>query len=164
MKISDKKQEKRHGEDTHSALGSVALHANPDGISDTTVETRDMRMRKPSGTINPISAQEYGIEEAIALVRTLPTEDIELVVRVVKQTLESNHIDIPKIITDASRKEDRISKTISALQLEIAHLEKEVTSRKLEVENLKTDRDETVLVKERLKFAAKSPRPELARI
>ncbi len=46
----------------------------------------------------------YGIQNAIELMRQLPSDNVPLVVEVVKKTLESLHVDIGSIITDAERK------------------------------------------------------------
>src|SRR6266545_6088697 len=61
----------------------------------------------------------YGIEKAIELMRLLPADNIELVVQVVKKTLESLQIQVPSIIKDASRKQQDIEGRIDVLKKEI---------------------------------------------
>ena len=57
------------------------------------------------------SALRYGIDEAIKLMRTLPVEEnVELVVRVIKTTLESLRVRVGDIIDDASRRQDALRK------------------------------------------------------
>jgi len=107
--------------------------------------------RSPSRT--PVTT--YGIDDAIQLMRTLPQENVELVVRVVKHTLESTRIDIGAIIEDASQKQQRIEARVQVLKDAIADLEKEIQVRKKEIDELETDHRETTKVKERLILAEK---------
>src|SRR5277367_1413451 len=59
----------------------------------------------PRSTPQPLEADhpDYGINKAIELMRTLPDDNIELVVRVVKATLESTNSAVATIIKDAIR-------------------------------------------------------------
>lgn len=95
----------------------------------------------------------YGIQNAIELMRQLPSDNVPLVVEVVKKTLESLHVDIGSIITDAERKRARIDDRVVNLQAEIDDFEEEIAARKDEIEALTADRDETKTVKERLELA-----------
>jgi hypothetical protein len=97
----------------------------------------------------------YGIEKAIELMRLLPADNVELVVQVVKKTLESLQIQVPSIIKDASRKQQDIEGRIDVLKKEIAELEGEISTRKTEISALETDHKETTSVKERLILAEK---------
>ncbi len=108
-------------------------------------------VRSPNRT--PVGS--YGIDDAIQLMRTLPQENVELVVRVVKHTLESTRIDIGAIIDDASQKQQRIESRVQVLKDAIADLEKEIQVRKKEIDELETDHRETTKVKERLILAEK---------
>ncbi len=114
----------------------------------------------PAGTARPAGGSRppvtsYGIDDAIQLMRTLPQENVELVVRVVKHTLESTRIDIGAIIDDASQKQQRIEARVSVLKDAIADLEREIQVRKKEIDELETDHRETTKVKERLVLAEK---------
>jgi hypothetical protein len=101
------------------------------------------------------SATSYGIDDAIALMRTLPADNVELVVQVVKHTLESARIDITAIIDDASGKQERIESRVKVLRDAIADLEREISTRRTEIDQLETDHRETTKVKERLVLAEK---------
>ncbi len=98
--------------------------------------------------------RDYGIEQAIALMRLLPHEaNTELVVQVVKKTLESTNIRVPKIIEDATRKERDLDARVGQLEREIGELEREIQVREAEIERHQKDRAETTTVKERLQLA-----------
>ena len=103
----------------------------------------------------PASSAGYGINDAIALMRTLPSENVELVVQVVKHTLESAHIDITAIIEDASGKQERIEGRVAVLRDAIADLEREIATHRKEIGELEADHQETTRVKERLVLAEK---------
>ena len=106
-----------------------------------------------TGSRTPMTS--YGIDDAIQLMRTLPQENVELVVRVVKHTLESTRIDIGTIIEDASQKQQRIEARVAVLKDAIADLEREIQVRRKEIDELETDHRETTKVKERLVLAEK---------
>ncbi|HUS62928.1 MAG TPA: hypothetical protein VMZ28_00245 [Kofleriaceae bacterium] len=102
-----------------------------------------------------VTSSGYGIDDAISLMRTLPSDNVELVVQVVKHTLESAHIDIATIIDDATGKVDRIESRVTVLRSAIADLEREIQTRRDEIDKLEADRRETTRVKERLLLAQK---------
>jgi hypothetical protein len=99
----------------------------------------------------------YGIADAINLMRSLPQDlqTTDIVVQVIKRTLESAKIDVAAIIVDATHKEDMIEKRIRTLQEEIANHEREIQTRTIEITRLQTDLEETSRVKERLVMAEK---------
>lgn len=97
----------------------------------------------------------FGIQKAIDLMRTLPQDNVELVVQVVKLTLESTKIKISHIIEDATRKQDDIQGRIKVLKGEISDFEKEIAQRREEIGGLETDYEETTMVKDRLQLAEK---------
>jgi hypothetical protein len=103
----------------------------------------------------PRPKSSYGIDQAIELMRTLPAENVELVVQVVKHTLESTNIDIGSIIEDATSKQGRIEARIKLLKEQIADLEAEIKTRRDEIDKLDADHQETSTVKERLVLAEK---------
>jgi len=107
---------------------------------------------KPSKAVEP-AKPAYGIQNAIELMRQLPSDNVQLVVEVVKKTLESLNVNIGSIITDAEHKHARIDNRVSTLRAEIADYEEEIAARKDEIDALTADRDETKLVKERLEMA-----------
>jgi hypothetical protein len=100
----------------------------------------------------------YGIEDAIRLMRSLPVEqNAELVVRVVKGTLESMNVRVADIIQDAERKENNIGDRITALKSAIGELEVEIKTRRDEIGRMQADLAETSSVKQRLRLAEKEP-------
>jgi chromosome segregation ATPase len=104
----------------------------------------------------------YGIEQAIALMRTLPNteQSVELVVTVIKATLESLKVKVTDIIDDASRKQKDLEGRVANLKQAIADFEKEIATRKEEIARLETDHTETTMVKGRLELAEKMGKPQ----
>lgn len=105
---------------------------------------------------------DYGIEKAIELMRTLPQENVELVVQVVKFSLESVGIKLPTIIEDAIRRQKDIQGRIGVLKGEISELEQEIKTRKDEIERLDADHKETTMVRDRLELAENIGKPRAA--
>lgn len=111
---------------------------------------------------------EFGIQNAMELMRKLPPDNIPLVVSVVKTTLESLNIDVESIIEDAKHKRSKIAERISSLEAEIADFEEEIAARRQEIRALQDDAGETKTVQERLQLATREMapvtvvRPELA--
>src|SRR5256885_3375165 len=99
----------------------------------------------------------YGIDNAIELMRALPVDqNVELVVAVIKGTLESLKVRVTDIIEDASKKQKRLEERVSDLKKEIADYEKEIDTRKNEIIRLESDHTETTNVKARLEMAEKA--------
>jgi hypothetical protein len=106
------------------------------------------------------SAGPYGIEETIRLMRGLPVEqNLELVVRVVKSTLESLNVRLSTIIQEATRKEQHIGQQIAGLRGEIAGFEALFGKRRQAIDLLEKDLAETSKVKERLELAEAASTP-----
>jgi hypothetical protein len=176
MGLFDKKKKGRDDFDSPvehvdlNAAGSQALQDHADGDADE-AETVDLSSapaparerarsaakaaRSESGERRRASSSSYGIDDAIALMRTLPSENVELVVQVVKHTLESARIDIGAIIEDATSKQQRIESRVAVLRDAITELEREIDTRRAEIDQLETDNRETTRVKERLVLAEK---------
>ena len=114
---------------------------------------------KEARAVHP-ETDDYGIEKAIELMRTLPAENVELVVQVVKFSLESVGIKLPIIIEDAIRRQKDIQGRIGVLRAEIADLEAEIKTRKDEIERLDADHKETTMVRERLELAESIGKPK----
>jgi hypothetical protein len=104
----------------------------------------------------------YGIENAIQLMRQLPQDDanIQLVVTVIKTTLESLKVKVSDIIDDAVRKEKDLEGRVSNLKSAIAEFEKEIQQRRDEIAKLETDHAETTSVKARLQLAEKAQKAQ----
>lgn len=107
--------------------------------------------RIPAKRVDPV-ADKYGIEKAIELMRTLPSDgaSIGLVVQVIKKTLESLNVSVESIIGDAARKQLSIEERIEQLGQEVSALENEIKTRREETLRLQSDHAETTRVKERL--------------
>ncbi len=108
------------------------------------------------GALLPRLAPEYGIDRAIELMRQLPEENLEVVVRVVKITLKSLGIDVDAIIKDGERKEKDIEANIGVLREEIAELQQKIHTRGTEIAALDAEERETRLVRERLALPEKA--------
>jgi hypothetical protein len=98
---------------------------------------------------------EFGIDDAVLLVRQLPTRNTDLVMQVVKKTLESVHVDVSRIIDGATKKEQVIEDRIGTLRKNIETLESQITAAKKEIGTLETEQKEISSVKERLLLAQK---------
>jgi len=98
-------------------------------------------------------AVSYGIEDAISLMRKLPSDNMEVVVSVVKQTLESTQISVDDIIADANDKEERLLNKNTQLEKEIQDLQQQIATRNKQITELLEDHKETVSVRERLQLA-----------
>ncbi len=99
---------------------------------------------------NKISAFNYGIEEAVSLMRKLPDVDTDVVITVVRKTLESANVRVDEIISDAEKKEGNINKRTNTLTSEIEELQKKITLRNKEISILTKDLQETTKVKKLL--------------
>lgn len=103
----------------------------------------------------------YGIEQAIQLMRALPAaseQNVELVVTIIKTTLESLKVKVSDIIEDATRKQKDLEGRVANLKQQITDFEKEIQTRKDEIARLEADHAETTGVKGRLELAEKSQR------
>lgn len=99
------------------------------------------------------SKASYGIEDATRLMKALPRDNNEVVVTVVKKTLESLNIKVEDIINDANAKEERIRSQHKRLESEIKNLQAEITQRNQRISELLQDLKETTDVRQRLQLA-----------
>ena len=105
----------------------------------------------------------YGIAETTQLMRTLPVDqNVELVVRVVRNTLESMNVQLADIIDDASAKQTTLQSRMQTLNGEIAEFAKQIDLRREEIGRLEDELVETTTVKERLLLAQKLAGPASA--
>lgn len=111
------------------------------------------------------SQQNYGIEDAIALMRKLPNVNSDITITVVKKTLESAHIQVAEIISDAESKESQIRERTQHLTQEIDQLENRISTLNNEITSLTSDLKETTKVKDLLMSASKAEasKPELVK-
>ncbi|MEQ1565013.1 MAG: hypothetical protein ABMA64_05200 [Myxococcota bacterium] len=104
----------------------------------------------------------YGIQNAIVLMRTLPVDqNPELVVTVIKTTLESLKVRVADIIDDATRRQQEIETRAANLKQQIMDFEREIATRKEEIGRLEADHAETTTVKGRLELAENGPPGQL---
>jgi hypothetical protein len=162
MGIFDKKPARRKGDDFDSPVEHIDLSSAPTKAAEESEDEAKEAAApaaeaaaEPAEAPKPATTPSYGIEQAIALMRTLPQESVELVVSVVKHTLESTKIDLPTIIEDATRKQERIAARIKVLKAEIEDLQSEIQTRTKEIGELEEDNKETTMVKDRLELAVK---------
>jgi hypothetical protein len=104
----------------------------------------------------PEAAQKrgYGVTDLILLMKTIPTDrHPELVVRVVKSTLESVGVRPNDIIEDALRHEGVVRDRISALEGEIDGLEQEIQRRRGLIAELQTNISDLIYARERWQSA-----------
>lgn len=101
----------------------------------------------------PSQLPSYTIEDAIKLMRSLPQDNQEMVVTVVKKTLESTRINIRDILADADIKENQIKQQQEKLEREIKQLKAKIAERNQRIETLKEDMITTVSVRESLQLA-----------
>lgn len=98
----------------------------------------------------------FGISEAIQLLRSLPNDqNAELIVRVVRTTLESLNVHLSDIIDDASRKEQLTEERVAAVRGQVADLEQQLAGLRHDIETLEAELRETSEVRERLQMADK---------
>src|SRR5262245_41235954 len=86
------------------------------------------------------SNRSYGVAELIRLLKTIPVDQHpDLVVRVVKTTLESVGVHSSHVIDDALRQEGAINDRIAILEGEIEGLASEIHARKEQIAQLRVE-------------------------
>jgi hypothetical protein len=160
MGLFDKR--KKGGDDFDSPVEQIDLSAplsDPQPVSAAPRAAAAPEPSLPDRDDDPdemeMAGPSYGIDDAIQLMRALPGDNVELVVQVVKRTLESTNVKVKRIIDDASRKQKNIEGRIDVLKKEIAEYEQEISTRKGEITSLEADHKETTMVKDRLQLAEK---------
>ena len=101
------------------------------------------------------SAINYGIDDAIKLVRGLPRQNLDdaIVADIIKQTLASVDVYISDIIEDAGRKENEINDESRRIEDDIAELTSKMEALKQELISLHGQLNETMSVREFLRKA-----------
>ncbi|MCB9654895.1 MAG: hypothetical protein H6729_12275 [Deltaproteobacteria bacterium] len=114
----------------------------------------------PSSGGSPAFSGEGAIEKAIELMRQLPINDsnVDLMMQVVKSTLESFNINIDEIIADAAKRRRELEGKIQALQQEVASFEEEIRKRTGAIHGLRRQYEEITLVGDRLLSGQKRAR------
>ncbi len=145
----DKKDEPRAGRDEEAGYF--------DSPTETVSLAAPVQKSAPSVTVQreePRPTVDFGINAAIQLMRSLPLDqNPELVVTVIKTTLESLRVKVPDIIADATRKQADLERRVETLTKEISDYEREIQQRKDEIAKLEADLAETSSVKARLELA-----------
>jgi hypothetical protein len=92
-----------------------------------------------------------GIDHVITLMRSLPTDKhADIVVAVLKATLESLDIRISDIVGDAAQRLKQIDERVAVLKSEIATFEQEIAKRSEEISRMQSAHAETTKVKDYL--------------
>jgi len=92
----------------------------------------------------------YGIQDAIELMRKLPNVNSDIVVTVVRKTLESANIQVNEIVSDAQKRETEIEDRSDQLIMEIEKLESKISELNEEITELNAEIEETTKVKDLL--------------
>jgi predicted RNase H-like nuclease (RuvC/YqgF family) len=109
--------------------------------------------RQPTGAV----VLDYGIEQTIALMRTLPMDkNVDLVMAAVRGTLESMNVRVSDIIEDAKHKQERIRERVAELEHEITDFKAEMKARRDEISGLESDLRETTEACKHLEGALKA--------
>lgn len=102
----------------------------------------------------PKMRKGYGIQDAIHLMRTLPLDDNpQLVMTVIKSTLESTQVLVADIIEDGLQRLRNIEHRVETLRDEIVDLENKIEARRAEIARLEEDHAEVKAVTARLEIA-----------
>lgn len=166
------KEDARAGDPKEKAAAGPQRSQPPASQPQDEQEKVQVQLKAPSQAPKPMpspkSGPRYGIDDAIKLMRTLPVdENVDLVVRVIKKTLESLAVKVPDIIDDAGRRQDALRAKIGEHKSAIAQLEREIDARRFEISRLEDDLAETTTVRERLQLAeatALQPTPSPAKV
>lgn len=111
-----------------------------------------------SKTPPAFNGTRVGIDHAIQLMRSLPTDkNVDLVVTVLKTTLESLGIRVADIVQDAANRQQELEARVAQLKAEIAALEKEVDIRVQEITKVEAMHSETTRVREYLETDSAEP-------
>ncbi len=133
--------------------------------SNTPVPPMQQRQPMQGQPPSPAAAQasrtkrriSYSIEDAILLMRELPSDQRDMVVSIVQKTLSSANISVADILDDAARKLNRLGTRKSQLNKEIAELEAGIKERQSEIEKITIDSEETETVKVSFEAASGIP-------
>ena len=126
--------------------------ANDKADTDKTMVGYQQRKPKPKG--------EYGIQDAIELMRQLPNVNTDIVITVVIKTLESANIQVDEIIADAQDRETRIENRSVELITKIDELESQIAELNEEITQLNSDLEETTKVKTLLLGSLERDKPK----
>ncbi len=107
-----------------------------------------------------VPGRPYGVGDLIQLMKTISLDEHpDLVVRVIKTTLESLGVQTSDVLEDASKQRQAIQQQIAAVEGEIEGLTKEIQHRRDKIGQLQLDLAETTYARERLLSAEKASPP-----
>jgi hypothetical protein len=102
----------------------------------------------------PPPPPQFGIEQAMALMRALPLdEDPDLVLKVVRKTLRSTGISVEELVASTRKREIDLTDAITSDHESINQLERDIAARRAHIEQLVGQREETESLRKRLQEA-----------
>ena len=116
----------------------------------SSVEPEQSAPKCANSTHTATRTVRYGIENAIDLMRKLPDMNLEVVVIVVKKTLESANIKVAEIIADAEKKEAAIEEKANKLRAEINELQARIEQKNKDIAAIQTGLSDIKKVKDQL--------------
>lgn len=134
-------------------IGSVQVL--PPGSRIRRLNAAERSRRDAAAPPDPYSGG-YGLDEVMALLRRLPDhglEQVTLIVRVIKATLESAGVTLPPIIDAALHRLADREDHLDRLAAEIDALHTEIGERQAEIARLEGELAETTMVRDRLELA-----------
>lgn len=100
------------------------------------------------------SPPRFGVDEAMALMRALPLDDdSDLVLRVVRKTLQSTGVSVEELVASARKREIAHEETLANDRDSIAQLERDIAARKAHIEEVVAQLKETESLRKRLQEA-----------
>ncbi len=127
-----------------------------------TLDTEDYETEEQAPT-QSISSKTYSIDDAITLIHSFPFKDKDrtLLATIIKRTLESVDVHFSDIVVDAEKKESSIIHETQEIKDEISELTQSVELLKEEQENLESQLEETIAIREFLQEAQGMDIPSL---
>mgnify|MGYP007087006683 FL=1 len=116
----------------------------------------------PRAPQKSLQKPDYDIEKAIRLMSALPEGETQLVVTIVRQTLESMDVDVGDIIQDAECKEKRLNDRHQKLRHSIRDFEAKIADKNQQIKVLLEDLKETSKVKQQLQLTQNEDKPVAA--
>lgn len=131
------------------------------GLPDTRTNVQPLRPTAPqetpassAGAPGATPPKWFGIDRAIQLMRSLPTEqNPELVAMVIASTLESLDVNVSHIIDDANARAIDLEARIASIKAKNKELEKEIELGVDQIVKLEASLAEAMSVKERIQLA-----------
>jgi hypothetical protein len=108
---------------------------------------------RPAAAAAPRPALAFGIEQAIALLKSMPpgAGSPKAYIGVVKKTLEAVGVSVEQIVADGERRSAEVVAEIGALQEEVQALESAAAAKKQRVADLQTELEDIGQAQERFR-------------